>query len=157
MKRVLLIFSLTLGFLIPISSPAEAIFGLGCSEVQKKIVPVKNKMAKAALAEVNYFKKYDYRTAYQNYALASKYYKQWYDMLKNKRSCFKNDASIDSTIKSMHSGYYVQKSMCDRYGLDICTRFIKTTDPCAEYKYSVFDYQNCMEDQARPTDSGYVD
>lgn len=158
MKRIVLSAFLILGMAVPLASPAHAVFGLGCSDAQKTVPALARKMASSASAEMTYYKRADYKSAYSRYAQTTKTYKQWYDLVQKKRKCFNGDSSISSTIKTMHENYYQQVSMCDRYGIEICRIYIKPSyGPCDDYKYDAFRYESCMEDQARDYGGGYVD
>lgn len=158
MKRVILVLTIAIGLALPTAAPAQAIFGLGCSDAQKKAPVLARQMASYAKSELTNYNKGQYKTSYSMYAQTVTAYGKWYEIVTNKRKCFKGDASISSTMKTMHSTYFKQVSMCDRYGMAICKMYIKVDSyPCDEYKNDAFDYQMCIEDQGRDSGGGYVD
>ena len=158
MKRIVLSALLILGMAVPMATPAQAVFGLGCGDAQKQAPLLARKMASLAKSEMTNYRNGVYKVAYSKYAQNVTTYGKWYQIVTSKRKCFNGDSSIASTMKVMHSDYFKQVSMCDRYGMSICQIYIKPTyEPCSEYKYNAFDYQMCMEDQARDYGGGYVD
>ncbi len=158
MKRVILVLTIAIGLALPTAVPAQAIFGLGCSDAQKKAPVLARQMASYAKAELTNYNKGQYKTSYSKYAQTVTTYGKWYEIVTSKYKCFKGDKSISSTMKTMHSTYFKQISMCDRYGMAICRMYIKLESyPCDEYKYDAFDYQMCIEDQGRDSGGGYVD
>jgi len=158
MKRLILVLTIAVGLALPTSAPAQAIFGLGCSDAQKQAPVLARKMANSAKSELGNYKKGSYKAAYANYAETVSTYGKWYKIVTSKRKCFNGDSSITSTMKTMNKDYFKQVSMCDRYGMAICKIYLKPTyDPCSDYKYNAFDYEMCLEDQAREYGGDYVD
>lgn len=135
--------------------PSSAIT-LGCSKAQREAQTFSARFETNRKLEINLFNKASYKDAYGAFYKAQINYKKLYDTVLKSPKCF----SVDERkyISQYYKRFYNQIGACELYGIRICTLWIKVQnlDPCSIYK-SAREYQDCLEDNARPTDPGYVD
>jgi len=133
------------GFFTPVSA-----ISIGCSKAQTDARKLSASFEKNKRLESDLYSKARYQDAYRAFYNAQISFRKLYDTVLKSPKCFK--VNQRSALTKDYGRFYKQIGACELYGIQICSRWIKpqSVQPCLEYKLAR-DYQDCIEDHARPT------
>ena len=143
--KVVLLVSALLVFGLPTQNSQAISFG--CGKVQKSVTALNSSFQTYKTREASLIKSYRYQEAYRAYWNAQKNFKTMYDSVLKSSKCF--SVPFRQTLINSYNSFYTQVGACDRYGIQICSQWIKTpSGPCDDTRTKE-EYIFCMEGQAR--------
>ncbi|CAN2175175.1 hypothetical protein MCEMRE203_00150 [Candidatus Nanopelagicaceae bacterium] len=163
--QIVLILIALLGFSTLSSLPVAnaGLFGPNCKKVHPQGITLMNQIAKYYPKMMSEKSTGSYTKAYATYKLLNKKNVQLSSLLASDKNyrCFL-DADYENSSYKWQSEYPGRsyggpvQTMCVLWGVGCKPRSKIYSNPCDEYKLAR-DYQDCIEDFARPSDPGYVD
>ena len=160
-----LIIILMVSQLTTYATAQAGIFGPNCKKVHPQGITLKNEVIKYYTSMTNNFAARNYDIAFAAYKQLNKKnnaYTKLINQDKNYR-CFLDadyEKSTYAWFKSYQGAAYggTAKDVCQLWGLKCPAKKPSSyaNDPCSEYTLTR-DYVDCIEDNARPDYSGYVD
>jgi hypothetical protein len=165
-SQIFLSILILIGSQITMISGAQAgIFGPNCKKVHPQGMKLKSEITKYYTSMTNNFSARNYDKAYAAYKLLNKKNNSFSNLMSQDKNyrCFL-DANYESSTYAWFQSYQgatyggKTKSICQLWGLNCPAKKPNyyLNDPCAEFTLTR-DYVDCIEDNARPDYSGYVD
>jgi len=151
LESVLSAILLIIGFqMAPVLTTPAAAISIGCSKAQTDARKLSVSFESNRRLEADLYSKARYQEAYRAFYNAQISFRKLYDTVLKSPKCF--TVNQRSALTKDYGRFYKQVGACELYGIQICSRWIKpqNVDPCSVYKLAR-DYQDCIEDHARPT------